>query len=153
MTNELLNIFPMIAYVIISSIALFLSWKIYKKILAMKYVKSFVNYVAVLDHNMNKAYDIIHKDRILVYSLEAQRVRDEDFAVITHDFATLVIKIIGPSLHSEFVSLFGNEDTFVFSLIEYFNTRYEEDEIRKQSLESITEENQSEEMSNYEPAP
>jgi len=153
MTNELLNIFPMIAYVIISSIALFLSWKIYKKILAMKYVKSFVNYVAVLDHNMNKAYDIIHKDRILVYSLEAQRVRDEDFAVITHDFATLVIKIIGPSLHSEFVSLFGNEDTFIFRLIEYFNTRYEEDEIRKQSLESITEENQSEEMSNYEPAP
>ena len=56
-------------------------------------------------------------------------------------------------LHSELVILYGNEDTFIFNLIEYFNTGYEEDEIRKSSLESISEENQSEDMINYESIP
>lgn len=149
MTTEILNIFLMILCGVFAYTALFISWKVYKKLLAMKYVKSFVEYVAVLDYNMNKSYEIIHKDRILVYSLDAQRVRDEDFAAITHDFANLVIKIIGPTLHLEFLTLYGNEETFIFNLIEYFNTRYEDDEIRKQSLESITGDNQSEETINY----
>ena len=153
MNIEILTIFPMIMGVILACVALFMSWKIYKKILKMKYVKSFVDYLAVLDFNMNKAYEIIHKDRILVYSLDAQRVRDEEFSAITHDFANLVIKIIGPTLHSEFTALFGDEETFIFNLIEYFNTRYEDDEIRKQSVEDIANDNQSEEMVNYEPAP
>lgn len=153
MNIEILTIFPTIMSVILACVTLFMLWKIYKKFLKIKYVKSFVDYVAVLEYNMNKAYEIIHKDRILVYSLDAQRVRDEDFSAITHDFANLVIKIIGPTLHSEFVTLFGDEETFIFNLIEYFNTRYEEDEIRKQSLEEISNDNQSEEMVNYEPAP
>lgn len=153
MSTEILNMIPMIMSVILACVILFMSWKIYKKILTMKYVKSFVDYVAVLDYNMNKAYEIIHKDRILVYSLDAQRVRDEDFSSITQDFANLVIKMIGPTLHIEFVSLYGDEETFIFNLIEYFNTRYEDDEIRKQSLDEMTNDNQSEEMVNYEPAP
>lgn len=153
MNPEILNFIPEFVVVIFVSITLIMMWKVYKKIISMKYVKKFADYISVLDYNMNKAYEIIHKDRILVYSLDGQRVRDEDFAVITQDFANLVIKLIGPMLHSEFVILYGNEDTFIFNLIEYFNTRYEEDEIRKSSLESISEENQSEDMINYESIP
>ena len=115
MNTEILTLFPMMLGVILACVALYMSWKIYKKIMAMKYVKSFVDYVAVLDYNLNKAYEIIHKDRILVYSLDAQRVRDEEFSVITQDFATLVIKLIGPTLYSEFLSLYGDEETFIFN--------------------------------------
>ncbi len=153
MNPETLNIFLVIFSVIFVSITIILSWKIYKKLLAMKYVKSFVDYIAVLDFNINKAYEIIHKDRILVYSLDAMRVKDEEFAAITHDFANLVIKIIGPTLHSEFNTLYGNEETFIFNLIEYFNTRYEDDEIRKQSLDAIAESNQSEDIKKYDTTP
>ena len=131
----------------ISSI-LIMVWSIYKKILNIKYSKSFSDYIAVLDYNMDKAYEIIHKDRILAYSLDGQRVRDEDFDNITRDFVNLVIKLLGPMLYAEFLSLYGDQDTFIFNITEYFNTRYENDEIRKNSLESLSEEDQIEEK-NY----
>lgn len=116
-------------------------WFISKQLISMKYIKSFVNYISVLDYNMNKAYEIIHKDNILIYSLEAMRIEDAEFSAISHDFVNLVIKLLGPNLYTEFKKLYGNEETFIFNLIEYFNTRYEEDEIRKESLESLSENN------------
>jgi len=40
------------------------------------YIKNFSGYISVLDYHMNKAYDMVHKDKILAYSLEAYRVSD-----------------------------------------------------------------------------
>lgn len=151
-STTILSIIQVLINVSFVSIILFMGWKIYSNIMRMKYVKSFVEYISVLDYSMNKAYDIIYKDRVLVYSLDAQRVRDEDFAVISNDFARLVIKLIGPTLYSEFVTLYGDKETLIFNLVEYFNTRYEDDEIRKQSLDDITEGNQSEGL-NYDRTP
>jgi hypothetical protein len=102
-------------------------------------VTKFTDYASVLEYHMNKAYEIIHKDRILVYSLDASRVNDEDFNVISQDFARLVIKLIGPNLYKEFVFLYGDEDTLIFNMIEYFNTRYEADEVRKSSMDTMME--------------
>jgi len=65
-------------------------------------------------------------------------IKENEFAAISQDFIKLVIKLIGPNLHIEFKSLYGNEETFIFNLIEFFNTRYEDDEIRKHSLDNIT---------------
>ena len=41
--------------------------------------KKLTDYAAILDYNMEKAYNLVHKDRILVYSLEGMRIKDEDF--------------------------------------------------------------------------
>jgi len=139
MNVEILNYLPSIIGIIFFPILFLMMWKIYKKIIMMKYAKSFVDYVSILDYHINKAYEIIHKDRVLTYSLDGTRVSDSEFGAISHDFVKLVIKLIGPALHSEFKTLYGNEDTFIFNLIEHFNTRYEEDEIRKQTLESISD--------------
>jgi len=90
---------------------------------------------------MEKSYDMIHKDRILTYSLEASRLDDTNFNRASKDFVSLVIKLLGPMLYKEFLFLYGDIDTFTFVVLEYFNTRYENDEIRKSSIDELTEEN------------
>ena len=48
----------------------------------------------MLDYHMNKAYDLIHKDKILAYSLDAYRVPDDEYEKISQDFVKLVRKLI-----------------------------------------------------------
>lgn len=102
-------------------------------------IKDFADYTSVLQFHMEKAYEIIHKDRVLIYSLEATRVPEEKINVASKDFITLVEKLLGPRLRKEFIFLYGNYETFVFTLIEFFNTRYEEDEIRKTTVSDMME--------------
>jgi hypothetical protein len=100
-------------------------------------IKDFADYTSVLQFHMEKAYDIIHKDRVLIYSLEATTVPEDKINVASKDFVTLVEKLIGPRLRKEFIFLYGNYETFVFTMIEYFNTRYEDDEIRKTTVSDM----------------
>ena len=102
-------------------------------------IKDFADYTSVLQFHMEKAYDIIHKDRVLIYSLEATRVPEEKINIATKDFITLVEKLLGPRLRKEFIFLYGNYETFAFMMVEYFNTRYEDDEIRKTSISDMME--------------
>jgi len=100
-------------------------------------ILKFADYTAVLTFYMEKAYDIIHKDKILIYSLEATKLPDKDFNIYSKEFIRLVFKLLGPILTSEFLKFFGDYDTFTFYLAEYFNDRYEGDEIRKTSVENL----------------
>jgi hypothetical protein len=99
--------------------------------------EKFTDYVSVLEYHLVKAYDIIYKDRILIYSLEATKVDDKEFNIISKDFVYLVLKFIGPNLKDQFVELYGNEETFIFNIVEYFNTRIEKDEIRERAKENL----------------
>jgi len=102
-------------------------------------IKGFGDYTTILQYHMEKAYDIIHQDRILVYSLEATHVPEEHINIASKDFITLVQKLIGPRLYKEFIFLYGNYETFAFALAEYFSSRYENDEIRKDSIKDMRE--------------
>ncbi len=102
-------------------------------------IRDFADYTSLLQFHMEKAYDMIHKDRVLIYSLEAMRVPEEKINVASKDFVTLVEKLLGPRLRKEFIFLYGNYETFVFTMIEYFNTRYEDDEIRKTTVSDMME--------------
>jgi hypothetical protein len=108
------------------------------------FIKDFADYRAVLEYHMEKAYDIIHKDRILVYSLEATHIPDKEFNETTQAFMKLVVRMLGPVLYKEYLALYGDEDTFYFLLGDYFNARYENDEIRKNSLDSLTDQTSEE---------
>jgi hypothetical protein len=99
--------------------------------------KNFIDYRATLEYNMERAFDLIYKDRLLVYSLEALKVDEEDIDIVSKEYVQLVQKLIGPSLQKEFLFLYGNIETFTFNLLEYFNLRYENDEIRKDSMENL----------------
>lgn len=104
-----------------------------------KYVENFADYRSVLEYHMEKAYDMIHKEHILAYSLDAYRIDEKDYIKISKAFVKLVTKFLGPSLLREFVYLYGDENTFSFNVLEYFSTKYENDEIRNTAMEQITE--------------
>jgi len=105
----------------------------------------FEKYMTLLQYFMSKAYDIIHKDRILIYSIEAMKISESEFSVISYDYAKLVIKLMGPNIFEDFIFYYGNQDTLIFNLVEYFNLRYEDDEVRNAALENLTQSDQGEE--------
>jgi hypothetical protein len=98
---------------------------------------NFESYAAVLEYHMNKAFDMIYKDKLMIYSIEGMKVDDKQFGYVSKDFANLVLKLIGPTLKEEFIFLYGNEDTLFFNMVEFFNTKYELDEIQKSASSSI----------------
>jgi hypothetical protein len=111
-----------------------------KRFLEEKSLKSVINfkdYITILNYHMDKAYALIYKDKIFIYSTEAIKLTDKQFAEISKEFANLTLKMIGPSLKKEFLSIYGTEETLLFSIVEYFNSRYEEDEIQKAAADKI----------------
>jgi len=88
---------------------------------------------------MDRSYDIVYKDRVLVYSLEAMKLPDDKFLEASRDFANLTIKLLGPRLEKDLIEFFGNRQTLLLNITNYFNLKYEEDEIRRGSLNNLTE--------------
>ena len=86
----------------------FLTIRMYHSKRRSQFVRDFTQYISVLEFHMVKAYDIIHKDRILVYSIDAVTLTDEEFNRASQDFVRLVIKQLGPMLFKEFVFMYGN---------------------------------------------
>jgi len=97
---------------------------------------NFSNYLVALEYSQEKAYDMIHKDRILIYSAEGVKIDDKDFKIISRDYAHLVFQLMGNVVKDELLELYGLE-SLTLNMMEYFNTRYEDDEIRKESIETM----------------
>jgi len=125
--------------ILIVCILLYFCLKVYKHFYNHILVRTFADYVAVLQIHMEKAYDLIYKDRIIAYSLEAYRIPDEEYNSTSMEFVKLVQKLLGPMLVSKYIELYGNDETFIFGLLEYFSIRYEADEIRKGALDNFKE--------------
>jgi hypothetical protein len=105
----------------------------------VEYVNNFSQFRSILEYHMEKAYEMIHKEHILTYSLDAFRIDEKDYDKISKEFVKLVSKFLGPSLLKEFINLYGDVDTYTFNVLDYFSVRYENDEIRNTALEQITE--------------
>jgi hypothetical protein len=132
------NIYFEIIFILFIFILFYLLYFLYKKITIITQIRLFSYYSVILEYYINRAYEIIHKDKILIYSLEGMHIKENEFSIISQDFVKLTIKLMGPNLYKEFINFYGNEETFIFNLIEFFNTRYENDEIRKHSIENIS---------------
>jgi hypothetical protein len=87
---------------------------------------------------MEQAYDIVHKDKILIYSLEAIRPDEKDIDKASKEFCKLTIKFLGPMLYRELKNLYGTDDTLLFNIAQYFSSQYENDEIRSTSIDNLT---------------
>lgn len=127
----------LLLFIILFVVIFFLWFDYQEKSSIHKKIINFNSYIAVLEYYMQKAYDIIYKDRILIFSLEATKINDKEFDIVTKDYVYLVLKLIGPSLKEEFINLYGDEQTFIFNIVEYFNSRYETDAIREKAKENI----------------
>ena len=117
-------------------------YSIYQYVKRLLYIKNFNSYISVLEYHMEKAYDMIHKDKILAFSLDAYRVSEKDMDEISQDFVRLVQKYLGPTLLREIIYLYGDENSFLFICLDYFGKRYEDDEIRKTAMDNLTQEEQ-----------
>jgi len=102
-----------------------------------RFVVNFPSYKLVLDYFLERAYDIVNKDKMLLYSIEATKVTDEQFNKYAKDFAKLTMTLMGSMLKREFSNLFGNEETFFSNLMEFFSTKYEDDAIRKTAIDGL----------------
>lgn len=123
--------FIILTGVLISTIYFLSKFRLYK------ITVNYSSYIAFLEFHMKKAYDMIYKDSILIYSIEAIKIKDEDFNILSKKFTLLVFQLIGPRLKDEFIYIYGNEETLIFNLIEYFNNRFESDEIRKKATDNL----------------
>jgi len=134
-----MNVLIILCSVLIIS---FVSLRIFYDIRKIKYVKEFNSYLAVLEFHMEKSYEMIYKDRMMIFSVEATKVTDDQFNEYAKEFAVLVLYFLGPMLHKELVNLYGNEETLFFNIIEYFNVKYENDEIRESSMDNLMNKDQ-----------
>ena len=100
-------------------------------------IKNFNSYIVVLHYYMERAYEIIYKENILIYSMEGMRVTEEQFNDASKKFASFVIRMIGPNLKESYVSFYGDERTFYFNIMEFFNYKYESDELVKATSKNI----------------
>lgn len=135
-----INYYYIISFIIgIIFCKLFLTKK--SKIPMIEYIKNFEAYNIVIMFYMSKAYEIIYKDHILIYSIEATKIDDEQFQKAVESYVKLTLKMMGQNMIQEFLVFYGSEETLYFNLVEFFNDKYESDEIRKQSVESISNHN------------
>jgi hypothetical protein len=112
--------------------------KVFSWIKRYFYTIKFQTYIAVLVYHMEKSYNIVHKDKILIFSLEAIRPDEKDVDLAVKEFCRLTIKFLGPMLYRELKNLYGTDEALLFTMVEYFNEQYESDEIRSASVDNLT---------------
>ena len=132
-----------LVYVLVITLLIIISQVLYyfiqKNKLKNERFKNFTGYMGILNFHLDKAFDIIYKDRIFIYSVEATKPSEDQYSSISRDFATLVLRMLGPNLKKEFVEIYGDEDTLYFNILEYFSSRYESDEIRDEAINNLTQ--------------
>jgi hypothetical protein len=103
----------------------------------LEYIKHFPEYYVVLEYYMNKAYNMIYKDRILIYSLEGMKINDTEFQRAIRDHSLLTLKLMGSQISKEFEEIFGEQESLLMNISEYFNSKMETDEIRRTTVDSF----------------
>jgi len=100
-------------------------------------IEKYESYIVSLDYFCKKAYDLIYKDKIMIYSLEAMALNNVQYNAVSKEFCSLVFRFLGPSLISEFIDFFGDDKTLMINILEYFNTNYENDKIKEEATSSM----------------
>lgn len=100
-------------------------------------IEKFSSYLTILEYYMDKSYNIIYGQKIMVYSIEGSRLSDNELNSISKDFVNLTLKFIGPKIQTEFVNFLGNYETLYFIIGQYFFEKYENDSIRDKAIDDL----------------
>lgn len=133
----LINLVYYALYFISFLITIFTIVNIFNSLKIMRYVEKFDTYISVLHYHMKKTYQIIYRDKLLVFSMEAIKVKEEDLKNYSKEFVSLLILSIGPSLYKIFIEIYGNEETFFKNAIDFFLESYDGDEIRESATDEL----------------
>ena len=101
------------------------------------YVNNFINYISLFEYYAERSFNITYKDRVIVFSVEGTRPNEGEIDAIIKDFQRLMLKLMGPKLVDELTKYYGDDITLYRNMVEYFNSRYEDDEIREASMEKM----------------
>lgn len=100
-------------------------------------IDKFPSYLSLLEHYTDLSYQIIYKERIMVYSIEASRLPENELNAVARDFISLTLKFLGPNLTNEFIKLYGDAETLYFVIGQKFYLWYEDDKIREGSTDDM----------------
>ena len=124
-------------------ILMFIAFTIYKRFEYQKEIHTVLNFhnlINILEYNMKKAFQIVYKENVFIYSLEASKITPDQFNVLSKEFGKLTLKLCGTTIKRNLISLYGDEETLLFNIIEYFNSNIENDEIYKATSNQLMQE-------------
>jgi len=98
-------------------------------------LKIFEKYETLLALYTEKAYQVIYKDHIMVYSVEGMSPKEEDIVEIQKLYLSLLLEIMGPKLVNEMLNYYGNDDALYKNALIYFDSEYENDAIKKSAID------------------
>lgn len=140
---DLLLKIPLMNIIYFSAMYFFI-WQAFKRVMQhldskenTKFVEKFVDIHAIMVFHMEAAYETIHKDNILVFSLDGVKPNEKDIDHLSHEFIKLTMKLSGANMLGLFEQLYGDDDTLFFVMMDYFNRKFEDDEIRASAIDSI----------------
>ncbi len=122
--------------IILNIIFLYIFFFRSNKKINLEIIKNFETYTVVLQYNMQKAYDLVFKNNI-IYSIEGIKLDEKQYKEASIKFSKLVLKLVGKNLQKEFEYIYGGQETLLFVIAEYFNTRFEDDQVRKYAQDKI----------------
>jgi len=111
----------------------------YKENSKVKIMKDFDLYSKILNNNMSESYEIIYKEKILLYSVEGRNLSDEEVPKIRNEFVKLVIKLNGKSIQKKLKIIYGDDHTLFLKISNFFDLMLDNDEIRKINVENTTQ--------------
>jgi len=107
----------------------------FKNIVDLQKIKEFKNYETLAEYYFNKAYNIIYKDKIMVYSAEGVSPNEDDIKEIQHIYLELLLQMMGKWIMENLSEYYGDESTVYFNALCYFDEKFENDSLRSSVIE------------------
>ena len=87
------------------------------------------NYIALLHHFCEIAYDMIYKDKMLGFSANGHKMSGDELETTQRDFIKLSIELMGPSNLNHLTKFYGELDNLNDNMILWFRSKSDNDEI------------------------
>lgn len=100
-------------------------------------IKNYDSYIATLEFHCRKSFDVIYKQQIMIYSIEATSLDSKMLDKAIKDYLNLTLKFLGPELINQYIEFYGSVSTLYLNINNYFKNEYESDEIKKTSISNL----------------
>jgi len=103
-------------------------------IVNLKRICNYENYETLAEYYYQKAYTIIYKDNILVYSVEGMSPKEEDVKKIQHKYLELIVDLMGEWMIEQFERYYGDRHAFYINALTFFDINYEDDAVKESAI-------------------
>jgi hypothetical protein len=133
-----LNLLMILIFLTIFAILLIFNRKI-KYDSQLNTIKEYKTLLGIFEYILKKSWDMIYKENIFIYSLEATKIKKEDIEKVSKDFGKLTLKLMGSNIKESLIQLYGDEETLLINIMEFFNSNMENDILYKATTQNMME--------------